>query len=404
MSGAFPALGFDPAPGDVLVAGDVVQAVQRALHTLVRVRVALDSFGDPGSVWQGEAARAFAGELTELAPYLARAEQSHLRAHNALRTWVDDLVSRQSMARALEEQAEAARRSLVVAGQAADSSAARAVLATDADTEAQTALQAAAWRAEQQLHAAEQELAEVVARARRLIHEHGTQAAETTALLRAAADHAPVEPGVLERLATGLDAALDLPTVLREQAWQFLEDNSSSLAELADVLADATAAAGVVLLVVALSPVALASTPLVAVAAGLGALTLSVRALSDAAGASVPASTYVFDGVSAVTAGVGAAAGIGVRTARVALTVPVTAARAADAGGLAGSATSTALGILQNTDDDRPFMHFVPDSRRELMGAVAGGPAVTAFLSAIDLGREKDRAAAAEEQRARWTR
>jgi hypothetical protein len=75
----------------------------------------------------------------------------------------------------------------------------------------------------------------------------------------------------------------------------------------------------------------------------------------------------------------------------------------ADRAGSAGSATSTGTATVQNSGDDRPFQHFVPDSLQEAAVGPLGALAV-GLVSAVDLGRQKDRAAAAQAERDRWNR
>lgn len=415
MSDRYPALGFDPAPGDVSAVDALCASVQSTLQTLARVRSALHSFGDPGAVWQGEAAEAFSSELTELTPFLERAEQSHREARAALASWADDLHGRQLAARSLEDRAEAARRTSLVAGQAAQDAASRARTALVVGAGAAGAA-AAASAAAHRLDVAEQELADLRERARRLNEEHRSGAARVAGAVRAAADVAPVGPGVFERLGSALIATVAFPSGIDDWFVGWCRDNPHVLGELADVLADATVVAGVVAIAVPCPATAL-------VAAGLALATLGTRAASDAAGLEVPTSTYLFDGLSLAAGASGAAAAVGVRNGKAMLaeghalgwggsvrngqqSVEHFGRRGqrADKTGAAGSVTSTGLGLSQNDGDDRPFLHFVPDSKREAAAAVLLGPAGTAVVSAFELGRAKDRAAAAQAERDRWNR
>lgn len=413
MSDRYPALGFDPAPGDVSAVDALCTSVQRTLQTLVRVRSALHSFGDPGAVWQGQAAEGFSSELTELTPYLERAEQSHREAHAALASWADDLRERQLAARSLEDRAEAARRSSLVAGQAAQDAASwarTAMLVGSGAAGAGAAASAAAHR----LDVAEQELADLRERARRLNEEHRSGAARVAGAVRAAADVAPVGPGVFERVGSALIATVAFPYGIDDWFVGWCQENPHVLGELADVLADATVVAGVV---------AVFCPAAAAVAAGLALLTLGTRAASDAAGLEVSTSTYLFDGLSLAAGASGAVAAVSVRNGKAMLAEGHALGwggsvrngqqsvehfgrrgRQADKAGAAGSVTSTGLGLLQNAGDDRPFMHFVPDSKQEAAAGVLLGPAGTAVVSAFELGRAKDRAAAAQAERDRWNR
>lgn len=71
--------------------------------------------------------------------------------------------------------------------------------------------------------------------------------------------------------------------------------------------------------------------------------------------------------------------------------------------GLTGTATSVGLTALSGEGDDNPFAHFVPDGPGEaLLGAVS--PGALAFSSAVTLGAQRDRAAAAQAERDEWLR
>ena len=415
MSDRFPGLGFDPAPGDVTAVDALCTTLERTLQTLIGVRHALHSLGDPGAVWQGQAARAFVGDLTELSPHLERAEQSHRAAHRALATWAEDLRRRQLAARALEERAQAAQRSLLVADQAAELAASRArtALLVGADV---LSTQSAAATAGARQHAAQQELDELRRRGLWLQEAHRSCAWQAARAVRAAADVAPIEPGTFERLGSALLAAAAAPFALDERLADWCRDHPHVLAEITDVLADATVAAGVL-------AVAVPCPATAGIAAGLALATLGGRAVSDAAGADVAASTYLFDALSVGAGGVGAVAALGVRGGLSTLAQgralghggAVAAggssaahygqrARQADAAAGGGSAASTAGGLAQNTGDDRPFLHFVPDSGVEAAALVMLGPAATGLMSAVDLGLQKDRRAAAQAERDRWNR
>lgn len=386
MHDTYPALGLDPAPCDVAATGELLLALQRSRRTLARIRTALASFDDVGSQWRGEAAAAFAGALGELPDYLARAEASHHEAHLALSGWLDDVERRQHVARRLERQALAAER--VLAAHPPDGP---------------------------RPLAAEGELGDLRRRALRLAQEHDEQAARVATALRAAADHAPVQPDAFARLGSALLGGLALAAASPTWAWGQLEAHAHVIAELADVLADASVLLGFVAFLI--PPPAC-----FAVVGAAALLTLGTRALADAAGASVPGSTYVLDGLSIGTAAVSGVAAVGVRHAGAALAGyeaagyggGAAAAREAMAHygrlqsssssvGTGGSLAGTGAGIHQSEGKDRPFLHFVPDNAGEAaLGVTSIGG--LAFLNAVQLGMEKDRAAAAEAERARWTR
>ncbi|MDV6012343.1 putative T7SS-secreted protein [Haloechinothrix sp. LS1_15] len=104
----FPALGFDPARGNVgevrAIAGQMADTSTYAseAHTV------LTSVGATDAAWTGDAATAFSDKLGDLPDYLDAAHQSLQQANRALNTWADRLESHQNRARELERQARAA--------------------------------------------------------------------------------------------------------------------------------------------------------------------------------------------------------------------------------------------------------------------------------------------------------
>lgn len=188
---AFPALGFDPAPGDPAA----LAAAARSLRTVGdgaagagAAAARLDSSG-----WTGSAGDGFRGQLAPLPADLDRVSVAHRRAAAALDRYGAGLVRRQRRAAELEAWAAA-------------------VPAEDEDA-----------------------LREVVAQARRLGHEHTTAAAEAAAAIRAATDPPYRRPGRLARA---------LGTV---RSW--VRDHADSLTHISTVLKGVSAALGTVSLV-----------------------------------------------------------------------------------------------------------------------------------------------------------
>jgi hypothetical protein len=106
---AFPALGFDPAVGNV---GTVRDLAKQMADTGVYAREAhelLKSIQDKKEVWTGEAAKAFTQKLGELPKYLDDAGKSLDAAGKALSTWSDRLAAHQQRAKELEQQAQQAK-------------------------------------------------------------------------------------------------------------------------------------------------------------------------------------------------------------------------------------------------------------------------------------------------------
>ncbi|MCE7011915.1 hypothetical protein LWC34_55260 [Kibdelosporangium philippinense] len=106
---AFPALGFDPAAGNV---GTVRELAKQMTDTGGYAREANDvlkSVQDKKDVWTGEAAKAFTQKLGELPKYLDDAHKSLDAAGKALSTWSDRLAAHQKRAQELEQQAKQAK-------------------------------------------------------------------------------------------------------------------------------------------------------------------------------------------------------------------------------------------------------------------------------------------------------
>jgi uncharacterized protein YukE len=106
---AFPALGFDPAVGNV---GTVRDLAKQMTDTGIYAREAhevLKSIQDQKEVWTGEAAKAFSQKLGELPKYLDDANKSLESAGKALSTWSDRLAAHQQRAKELEQQAQQAK-------------------------------------------------------------------------------------------------------------------------------------------------------------------------------------------------------------------------------------------------------------------------------------------------------
>lgn len=122
----FPALGFDPAYGNVSevrrVAGELTGTGKYAGEAY-EVLKAIQSKRD---VWTGNAADKFADKLGELPGFLDDAHDSMTSAGKAMSTWSDQLEAHQRQARRLEEQAEAAIRAAERADAAAQEATARA--------------------------------------------------------------------------------------------------------------------------------------------------------------------------------------------------------------------------------------------------------------------------------------
>jgi hypothetical protein len=111
-TGTYPALGFNPAPGNVGTVSSLAQNFLNVSTSLGQARDAMEKAGQAGGFWEGDAADAFHKDLGKLPDYLSKATSSLGDAGKALDGWSDDLSSMQKTAADYEQQAENAVRSL----------------------------------------------------------------------------------------------------------------------------------------------------------------------------------------------------------------------------------------------------------------------------------------------------
>lgn len=101
---AFPALGFDPAPGDVSAVRAIVQRLDHGLGSVESALSLLTHGAD--ATWQGEAADAFRNAMdADFQPQLEDIGDAFRTSRSALTAWADELADFQIRARNLEEQA-----------------------------------------------------------------------------------------------------------------------------------------------------------------------------------------------------------------------------------------------------------------------------------------------------------
>lgn len=163
----FPALGFDPAPGEPIALADAARSVGAAGRVFAEAAERVARLNSTG--WSGEAADAFRTRLADLPRDLDLAARSHRTAARQLDDYSSGLALRQRRADELERRAEELRR------------------------QQPTAL-------------AETDLAAVVATARRLYADHRAAGASVARAIREAANAPYEKPG---RLSRALHAAKD---------------------------------------------------------------------------------------------------------------------------------------------------------------------------------------------------
>ncbi|WP_410595862.1 hypothetical protein [Amycolatopsis sp. lyj-23] len=303
----FPALGFDPAPGDLdgvtdlggkyrAVGGDLA-AADDSLRRIVRKQ----------GVWQGEASEAFARRIGPLPDYLDGAAKSMSRAADALEGWAHRLGDLQKRAAELEARAAAAAK-------AAEQARANPDLAlADRTFPDQPSLQLAQRlldNAGRQLQAAIDGCQNVQDAAKQLQQEHTDAAAGVADQLRKAKELAPDQPDLLDQLGDAVGGALaDLSNTLADgvdSAWNFVQDHAELISKLSDVTGDVGNALGVV------GDFLPEPAGLIVGAVGgeLGVAALSGHAVAAAAGADVAPETLVFDAAGVATTLVGLVPGV----------------------------------------------------------------------------------------------
>ena len=266
---AFPALGFDPCPGEPATVREIAATLRRSGDAMTR---AADILRGQEDVWRGQAALAFHDWVGVEAPeQLVKAQQSFVHAGTALEGWADVLDAGQRRADALEAEAvEASRRTAVLQERERvlqhQSYEANPLVAMAGPWPRPTAppypgpyeeleRQAGVVRA-QLAHAVVQER-EIAASAARLRDEVTDQAATTARQLVAAQEMAPLAPGFWRR-------AAGLVVDVAGGFWQwetdpmgFLKDHQEALKLISDVTGFLSSVLGVLAFVAFLQPLAM---------------------------------------------------------------------------------------------------------------------------------------------------
>jgi hypothetical protein len=243
---AFPTLGFDPAPGDVgavtALAGSYAAAGGRVddAHALM----GRATHGAPG--WTGAASEEYRAKAGEFPAPLAAAAVALRDAATALDGWAGDLGAMQTHADDLEAQARQAMRRLQHVRAEAES----AILPPDPELRGK--LIDAARRA---VSAAEEELDEIRAAARRLLEQHAELALELARRLKALYDKVfpkgPPQPLDPDALAKIVEWVLDHDRKLDK----WVDDNANAINEVSNVIGDLSTYYGAVGFALELIPV-----------------------------------------------------------------------------------------------------------------------------------------------------
>lgn len=108
----FPALGFNPAPGDLGSVDAVTGKLDSAKRSLDSAHAVLSRIGKGGGEWEGNAAKAFAEKVGDLPKYVNDSRDAMRDAVTQLHSWHTALSSYQTKGRQYESEAAAAKRTV----------------------------------------------------------------------------------------------------------------------------------------------------------------------------------------------------------------------------------------------------------------------------------------------------
>ncbi|MFJ5923058.1 hypothetical protein ACIQF6_10665 [Kitasatospora sp. NPDC092948] len=311
----FPTLGFDPAPGSPENVDGLVAKLNRASGAMESAHRTLVAVGQGGSIWEGDAARAFAGKVGELPRYLADSVDAMRQASTQLDGWRNQLVSYQDIARRYEaEAAETKRRmqnaettrqnaierfdlasdspAFALIGKRFDNDAAladaqrRIDVATAEYQSAETALEGA----NRELRGIKDELEAIVKQAKELLGHHQDDADKTAKALRRANQNAP-EIGAWEKIGNGFKSVGK-----KIKAWA--TKHADLLKKIGDIAGGVSAVLGIAALATLWCPPL--SAALGVAAGGASAVAFGAHGMAKLGGADVSWSTIALDGVGAL--------------------------------------------------------------------------------------------------------
>jgi phage shock protein A len=297
-AGSYPALGFNPAPGNVGTVGSLASNFVTVSSHLQQARDAMMKAGQVGGFWEGDAADDFHKDIGQLPDYLDKATQSLGDAGKALDSWANDLTSMQGTAADYERQAEDAIRQVNQAKSNPD------LQLAGQEFDTQQALQQAQQRlntAENSLNQAQGDLNAIRQQASRLFSQHQDLVKQVEDALNKAKDEAPDKPGFWSSIGNAFGSAFHGLEDLAKNTWDFVKKHANVIAKVGDVLS----AVGTVLSIAA---AATAEIPIVGevvegVSIGVNASALGAHALAKAAGANVSNATLAQDAIGLIPGG-----------------------------------------------------------------------------------------------------
>ncbi|MYT29288.1 MULTISPECIES: putative T7SS-secreted protein [unclassified Streptomyces] len=314
----FPALGFNPAPGDLGSVDSLTGKLDTAKRSLESAHAVLSRIGKSGGEWQGDAANAFAENVGDLPKYVSDSRDAMRDAVTQLRSWHTALSSYQSKGRQYESEAAAAKQTvstrkteneqaerayneaaanpdLRLAGtfytdQAAlDAAQKRMDAASDRLDRADRALDTARSR----LDSATEELEGIVKKAEELLGHHQDEARSIADRIRRATENAP-DPGFWEGLG-------DFFTRMGHSIQEWCAKHADLLKEIGDWLSIASSILGVASLLTMWCPPLSGALALASAGASLGAL--ATHGAAKLGGADVGVMDLVGDGIGVIPFG-----------------------------------------------------------------------------------------------------
>ncbi|MGC7102528.1 putative T7SS-secreted protein [Amycolatopsis lurida] len=397
-AGEYPALGFDPAPGELERVAEVADKYKTVSTKLTSAKTALESIINQTGTWEGEASEAFARRVGDLPEYLGKATESMAKASGALGQWSGSLATMQAHARELEARAQDARKQAELAR---NNPAFDLANQTFHDQESLRAAQRALDAAARQLTEAIDGLEAIIKAAERLLAQHTELAERIAELLKQAREIAPDEPGWLSKALSDIadwatetiNDAIDVVTDVVQAIGDFIEDHANLIAKVSDIVGDLSTVIGVV--ADFLPPPA--DTVVGAVSLGLGVVALGGHLTAMAAGAEgVTAETIMLDSVGVATGLVGLIP-----------LVPGGVANAAFQAGYEGAAR------LDGQEGNTTVGKFIPRDERQWITAAGGilfpplllAPGLenmgTSWVEGVQEGHAADQAGQAERDRER---
>lgn len=366
---AFPALGFDPAPGVVEKVASSRSRLARSSADLYAIRDTLESVTRPEGIWSGQAAQAFAVVARPLPEQAGEVAGALRQGATLLEEWVGALESYQRTGRDLESRAEQARRELEEARNDPRLDLAGRFFPDDESLAQARRLYEAARKV---LESAQDELARIIAAAQKLLEKHQEHAKRVARRLNKVIEDTR---GLLDRFGDAVgDAVGGVVDGLRDAGaavWGWVQDNAEFINNIGDAFSAASTVLGGAALLAAGGAAVLGATgvglPVAAVlgtaAVGLGVasaatsgVALGAHGLAAAAGADVSWQTLALDGAGLVAPGVGR--------------VATRAVAAAWDIGVVGGGTANSGGPGEVLDDLGTY--WLPDSPLEAgLGAVS---------------------------------